>query len=276
MNQSMINSAVTMGQVQTKLDSIGHNLANANTTGYKRRDTNFADLLVQQVNNQPVISQEAGRQTPYGIRRGAGAAIAQTAMRFQQGTMQETGRPLDVALTEPGYFFEIAETEDGDRRFTRDGAFYLSPNPAAQGENHLVNSEGEFVLSSTGEPISVPSTYEDLRINEAGTIQITLEDGTIEDVAELQIVNITKPQLLTSIGTNSFIFPDLEALDADIGDVVEEAAGTEIISQFSLEMSNVDTGKEMADMLDAQRFYQFNSRAIGITDQMMGIVTNLR
>lgn len=272
----MINSAVTMGQIQRKLDTTGNNLANANTTGFKRRDTSFADLLFQQVNNQPVAGQETGRQTPNGIRMGSGGAVMQTALRFEQGALNQSGRELDVALTEPGFFFELAATEDGERQFTRDGAFYLSPNPDDEGQNYLVNAEGEYVLSSAGEPIVLPVNYADFNINESGNIIVTLDDGTEVDAGQLQLVNITKPQILTNAGGNNYVLPDLDELDTELADVLEEVAGTEVFMQSALEASNVDTAREMADMMDAQRFYQFNSRAIGITDQMMGLVTNLR
>lgn len=272
----MFNSSVTMGQIQKKLDTTGHNLANSNTNGYKRRDTSFSDLLIQQVNNQPLENQEIGRATPNGIRVGSGAAVAQTALRFEQGSIQETGRELDVSLTRPGYFFEISPTELGERRFTRDGAFYLSPNANTTGENFLVNAEGEYVLSEEGDPILLPANTRDFNINESGTILVTLEDGTEENVAQLQLVNITKPQLLQHNGQNNFVFSNLENLDLQLADVLEEAAGTQAFRQSSLETSNVDMSREMSHMLEAQRFYQFNSKAISLTDQMMGLVTNLR
>ncbi|RKL68027.1 flagellar biosynthesis protein FlgG [Salipaludibacillus neizhouensis] len=276
MNQSMINSAVTMGQLQLKLDTTGNNLANVNTTGFKRSDTSFADLLFQQVNNQSAANQEVGRLTPNGIRVGSGAAVAQTAVRFEQGSISQSGREFDVALTEPGYFFELAETPGGDRQFTRDGAFYLSPNPNNNTQNFLVNSQGDYVLSAAGEPIELPSSYDDFQINEEGAITVTLNDGTLVDAGQLQLVNITKPQLLASIGENNYVLPDLDALDTDLADVLEEAAGAQVFMQSALETSNVDSAKEMTDMMEAQRSYQFNSKAISITDQMMGLVTNLR
>ncbi len=265
-----------MGQLQLKLDTTGNNLANVNTTGFKRSDTSFADLLFQQVNNQSAANQEVGRLTPNGIRVGSGAAVAQTAVRFEQGSISQSGREFDVALTEPGYFFELAETPGGDRQFTRDGAFYLSPNPNNNTQNFLVNSQGDYVLSAAGEPIELPSSYDDFQINEEGAITVTLNDGTLVDAGQLQLVNITKPQLLASIGENNYVLPDLDALDTDLADVLEEAAGAQVFMQSALETSNVDSAKEMTDMMEAQRSYQFNSKAISITDQMMGLVTNLR
>ncbi|MDQ0257222.1 flagellar basal-body rod protein FlgG [Evansella vedderi] len=276
MNQAMITSAVTMGQLQHKLDTTGHNLANLNTTGYKRRDVSFSDLLFQQVNNQIMAHHEIGRQTPNGIRVGSGAGIAQTALRFEQGSLQTTDRPLDVALTEKGYFFEISPTEEGQRRFTRDGAFYLSPNPEADGTNHLVNQNGDYILSSDGTPINIPSQYEDIKIRENGIIEITALGGESIIVGQLQLVQVDKPQLLTSYGDNTFIFPNLEDLGLEEQDVLQDATGIGVFHQGALEMSNVDMGREMAEMLLAQRNYQFNARAISITDQMMGLVNNIR
>ena len=276
MNQAMITSAVTMGQLQKKLDTTGNNLANLNTTGYKRRDTSFADLLFQQINNQPAAGQEAGRQTPYGIRVGSGGAVAQTSMRFEQGPLQGTGRDLDIALTEKGFFFELSESENGERRFTRDGAFYLSPNPEAEGENHLVNRNGDFILSEAGTPISIPANQQNIYIRENGMIDVTLAEGETVNAGQLQLVEVTKPQLLTALGGNTFVFPELEELELEIADVLNEAAGTGVFRQGTLEMSNVDIGYEQTEMLLAQRNYQFNARAISISDEMMGLVNNIR
>ncbi|MBU9710596.1 flagellar hook-basal body protein [Evansella tamaricis] len=276
MNQAMITSATTMGQLQHKLDVTSNNLANMNTTGYKRRDVSFQDLLFQQVNNQQVLSQEVGRSTPYGIRVGSGAALAQTALRLDQGALQTTGRTLDVALTEKDYFFEISPAEDGTRRFTRDGAFYLSPNPEVPGENHLVNHKGDYVLSSAGTPITLPAQYRDITITEDGSIVVTGLDGESQTVSQMQVLQITKPQLLNALGENNFGFPDLGELGLGMDDVLNETAGTAVFRQGALEMSNVDMGQEMTEMLLAQRNYQFNARAISITDQMMGLVNNIR
>ncbi|MFA9560206.1 flagellar hook-basal body protein [Evansella sp. AB-rgal1] len=275
MIQSMINSSVTMGQLQRKLDTIGHNLSNSNTTGFKRRDVTFSDLLSQQVNNQNVVHHEIGRQTPNGLRVGTGAAVAQTALRLQQGSIQTTERPLDLAITENSYFFELEEA-DGNRRFTRDGAFYLSPNPNNPEENLLVNQNGEFVLSAEGNRITFPSQYEDILISNNGMIEVrTTNEGNVV-VGQLQLVQITKPQLITMLGNNTFVFQNLEQQQLNYGDVLNEAAGTDVIMQRALEHSNVDMGKEMTELMLTQRNYEFNARAISITDQMMGLVNTIR
>ncbi|TMW72191.1 flagellar hook-basal body protein [Alteribacter natronophilus] len=275
MNQSMINSAVTLGQLQHKMDTTSNNLANLNTTGYNRRDVTFSSLLSQQIHNQPAAEQEIGRMTPGGIRVGTGGAVAQTAVRFEQGALNRTGRDLDIALTEPGYFFELAEGEDGNRRLTRDGAFYLTPGPAAGG-NSLVNQNGESVLGADGQPVTIPADYQAINVTEAGMVTVTMQDGTVEEAGQLQLVQVTKPQVLESSGGNVFTLPAPDELNLDEEDVLNGAAGTDIFMQGSLEQSNVDMAKEMNDMLQTQRNFQFHSRAISIGDEMRGLVNGLR
>ncbi|PYZ96059.1 flagellar biosynthesis protein FlgG [Alteribacter lacisalsi] len=275
MNQSMINAAVTLGQLQHKMDTTGNNLANMNTAGYSRRDVSFSDLLSQQVHNQPTAAQEAGRMTPNGLRVGSGASVAQTAVRFEQGGLNTTGRELDFALTAPGYFFELASDEDGSRRFTRDGAFYLTPGPGEEAVS-LVNQNGEFVLGTDGGPLTIPADFQAIEAGEGGTVSVTLPDGSSLDTGQLQLAEITKPQLLKSAGGNAFTFPDLETLGLAEEDVLGDAAGASVITQGALEQSNVDMAREMNDMLQVQRNYQFHSRAISIGDEMRGLVNNLR
>nr|WP_184665036.1 flagellar hook-basal body protein [Texcoconibacillus texcoconensis] len=276
----MINSAVSLGQLQHQLDTTGNNIANSGTTGFKRSEVTFRDLLTQQVNNQSADEYEVGRQTPNGIRVGSGSAVDQINKQMEQGSIQQTDRELDIALTEEGHFFELAPDEDGERRFTRDGAFYFSPNPDNEDESFIVNQNGEYVESVEGGPIAVPNNYEEFSISSNGTIEVTVadEDGETEaeDLGQLQLVEITRPELLEANSENVLQFADLDELELGIGDVLEEAAGTDIFQQGALEMSNVDLGKEMTDMLNAQRAYQFNSRALEMTDEMQGLVNNLR
>jgi flagellar basal-body rod protein FlgG len=276
MNQSMITASVTMGQLQKKLDTISHNVANVNTNGFKRRDVQFQDLLFRQLNNQTVRSQETGRNTPFGIRLGSGARVSQTNVRMDQGAIIQTGRPLDISLSEKGAFFEVLPTDaGGDRRFTRDGAFYLSPNPANDDELFLVTGGGDYVMSSQGTPMIIPTNYNTITVADNGIIEVVLKDDTQLNVGQLQLVKITKPQLLQSVGDNFFSFPNLEELGLNFGDVIDNVLNGGVI-QGALEGSNVDLGKELSELILAQRAYQFNTRSISIADQMMGLVNNIR
>ncbi len=277
MNQSMITASVTMGQLQRQLDTISNNVANVNTTGFKRRDVQFQDLLFQQLNNQTVASQEVGRNTPLGLRTGTGARVSQTALRMEQGAIMQTGRPLDLALADKNLLFEVVSA-DGNRQFTRDGAFYFTPNPNNDNEVYLVTGDGRYVMSETGQAITIPSRHESLLITDTGQIRVTTKNANNQDVeqevARLQIVQITKPQLLQNIGDNYFAFPNLEGLGLTYQDVLDAVPGK--LVQGALEGSNVDLGKELSELILTQRAYQFNTRSISIADQMMGLVNNIR
>ncbi|OIJ21765.1 flagellar biosynthesis protein FlgG [Anaerobacillus alkalidiazotrophicus] len=280
MNQSMITASVTMGQLQKKLDTISHNVANVNTNGYKRRDVQFQDLLFQQLNNQTVHQQETGRNTSNGLRIGSGARVSQTILRMEQGAIIQTERPLDIAIGEKGIFFEVLPTDENEsRRFTRDGAFYLTPNPDNADELFLVTGDGDYVMSATGNAIAIPANYDSINVTETGTILVTLKGDldTEINLGQLQLFRVTKPQLLESIGDNYFSFPNLDQLGLGFDDVLELVPENEgKLIQGALEGSNVDLGKELSELILAQRAYQFNTRSISMADQMMGLVNNIR
>ena len=266
-----------MGQLQKKIDTIGHNLANSNTNGFKKRETSFNDLLFQQINNQPRTNEEIGRRTPNGIRQGSGAKLSETNLRMEQGAIKVTDRPLDLALTKPDQFFELLVDENGEfaTRYTRDGAFYLSPDE--DGQMYLVTSNGDFVVDTDGDPITVPENFKNIKITDAGEITVTYDDNTEEYVGQLQLVQILRPQLLLSTGDNQYALPDLEQLNLvedEVYQLVEDEDGS--IQQGALEMSNVDVATEMTELMTAQRSYQFNAKSISIADQMAGLVANLR
>ncbi|WP_026672854.1 flagellar hook-basal body protein [Alkalihalobacterium bogoriense] len=279
MNTSMITASNTMGQLQKKLDTISNNLANTNTIGYKRREASFSDLLVQQVNNQLVHSKEVGRLTPNGIRVGAGAKIAQTAMRLEQGAMQQTERPLDVALTTKGTFFEIQVDVAGnpETRYTRDGAFYLSPNANNPQLLNLVTGQGHYVMGENG-PIQIPANFKDITISEGGRISVSLNGGGNVDAGQLAVVRAERPQMLIQMGENLFGLPEnLAEQGLNVADIITALGAGEIsMQQGSLEMSNVDMSREMTELMMTQRSYQYNARSITMADQMMGLVNSIR
>ncbi|MFC5711486.1 flagellar hook-basal body protein [Thalassorhabdus alkalitolerans] len=276
MNTSMITSSVTMGQLQQQLDTISNNLANADRTGYKRREHSFSDLLAQQVNNQSAQQYEGGRLTPLGIRVGSGAKIAQTALRMEQGSIQQTERSLDFALTDRETFFPV-QGEEGEVLYTRDGAFYLSPDPANPDQQVIVTGDGNELLSGEGTPFVVPAGTRDFQLTNEGMMEAVLANGESVNIGELELARITKPQLLEGAGGSMFTLPDLAALDIEAENVIELVAGNEAqVQQRALEQSNVDFSKEFADMLNAQRAYSFNARSVSQGDQMMGLINNLR
>ncbi|WP_088104366.1 flagellar hook-basal body protein [Halalkalibacter urbisdiaboli] len=279
MNTSMITASVTMGQLQQKLDTISNNITNSNTTGFKRREATFSDLLFQQVHTQSDLSKEVGRLTPAGLRVGSGARIAQTALRLEQGAIMSTDRELDFAISVRDHFFQVGTIENGqqENRLTRDGAFYFSEDPDNNQLLTIVNSNGDFLLDAEGNRLNVPVNFSKLNLSNTGQLTATLNDGNTVNVGQLSLIRVLKPQLLESVGGNQFRIPDVAALGYQEGDVFEAvAAGESYVTQGALEGSNVDLSREMSELIATQRHYQFNTRAISMADEMSGLVNGLR
>lgn len=270
MNRATIAASVTLGQLQQKLNTVANNLANANTTGFKRRETIFTDLLVQQVNHLP-LREETGRVTPEQIRVGHGAAVAETTLQTEQGAIQVTDRMLDLALTRPGYFFQI-ETDEGIQ-YTRDGTFYVTPS-ATEGMLDLVASDGAPVLGVDG-PFQIPANYREIVFAENGEMSARLHNGDTIALGQLELVNVQRPQLLQAVGANRFIAPNPNSGIA-LTDVLQVATDDEVVQQYALEAANVNIGHEMTQLIEMQRHYELNARSISIADEMMGLVNRLR
>lgn len=279
MNTSMIAASVTAGQLQKKIDTLSHNIANVNTTGFKRRETTFSDLLHQQVNNQSNARHEVGRLTPDGLRVGVGAKLASTALRLDQGSFIETERELDFAIAEKNHFFRIGAIVNGEQveYLTRDGAFYLTVDPDNPELLSIVNSNGDFLLNGGFERMTVPIDFQSLSLSKEGTLDATLNDGTVVNLGQLALTHVHKPQLLEAIGDNLFQLPNMEALGLTAPDVFEEVPANEgLLIQGSLEGSNVDLSHEMSELLTVQRHYQLTTRALSMADEMAGLINGIR
>lgn len=272
MNRSMIQASVTMGQLQQKLDLIGNNLSNSNTTGYKSRNSNFSSLLVQQIDNLDDEQATRNRQTPDGVRIGSGARLGHTNIDLRQGSLQNTGRELDVALLEDNHMFQVqVPTENGtETQYTRAGNFYL--NPLDNGQLLLTNNEGNPVMGEDGSPITIDDGFDGLSITENGGISITRGEQQVVE-AQIDVVEAIRPRILEATGENRFRIPDEVPANGIFADV---AFNDQQMQSQTLEASNVDMSKELTDMLMAQRAYQFNAKSISTSDQMMGLVNQLR
>ncbi|QDP41624.1 flagellar hook-basal body protein [Radiobacillus deserti] len=266
-------ASVTMGQLQKKLDLIGHNMANANTAGYKSRQADFQSLLFQQIDNLNAPANAQGRLTPDGIRIGSGAALGHTNTNLQAGAVQTTGRGLDVALLNDSQWFQVSVTEGGatETRFTRSGAFYLSPINDTQ--VMLTNQDGQPIVGQDG-PILLQAGFDGIEITSTGQIQVTRNGQTqIED--QLAIVQINNPRVLEASGDNNFRLPDNAGINP--AEIVQELNPADIqVKSGALESSNVDLANQMTELMVTQRAYQLNARSISTNDQMMGLVNQLR
>lgn len=282
MNRTMITATNTLSQLQKQMDMISHNLANIDTAGYKRREASFTDLLVQEYRNQPNNALEPqNRMTPFNIRQGTGARLGQIQLSLSQGSLKSTGRDLDTAFTAEGQFYRVmVQNEDGSSamRLTRNGALYLSP--LSDTESMLVNSDGHGILDENNQPITITGNVKNIKINDTGLFTAEMSDGTSQEV-NLGVILINKPQFLEQKGANLLGLPDNLA---ELG-VTEEEVMTNLtgplrnqiaIQQGVLEQSNVDMSKEMTDLINVQRSYQFHSKSITLADQMLGLVNGIR
>lgn len=271
----MTQAQAAMNALQQKLDSVGHNLANSNTHGYKTRNVEFQSLLKQHIDNLTDPTNNEGRQTPLGIRVGTGARVGSTNSHFGIGSMQTTDRPLDTMLLEENHFYQIQVDNNGilETQYTRAGNFYVTP--IANGNVRLVTSDGNAVLSSNG-VIEFADGFDQIDINERGELLVTYGDRTV-NIGQLDIVEITRPGLLQAVGENNFRLPNLGELGFDQNEIVRTTDGNlNLVQNKALEMSNVQIQDEIVEMLNAQRAYQLNARSISTADQMQGLVNQLR
>lgn len=278
MLRTMITATNTLTQVQKQLDTVSNNIANSNTTGYKAQQASFSELMYQQFNNDEF--DKTVRQSPVGIRYGVGAHISQIQSVQKQGNLQSTGRDLDVAFTKENQYLNIL-MPDGDGTnlvYSRQGDLFVSP--LGDGTVMLVNNQGHAIADANGNAIILPENVEKFGLSDTGTLNVSFPNGQSMDI-DLGITQLQKPQIMENIGGGYIDLPNnLQELGFGEGDILTNLQGgarSNIgIVNGSLEMSNVDMSKEMTDLITAQRSYQFNSRAITIADQMLGLINGIR
>lgn len=286
----MISAGVTMNGLLRKLDVIANNVANAGTVGFKRKEATFEDVL-NAVKNQHPDKQLPGRLTPPGLTIAAGAKLGRIQTVMQQGSLLQTERPWDVAIEGEG-LFEVGlpvPDEDGEivyeRAWTRNGAFQLSIVPDDPEQLMLTTAEGYPVMSMDDEPVLVPAGSR-VSIEPTGLLLAYAEDDPAaepEEIGQLKLVRAVRPQLLENRGENLFVLPvadpDLvdelmEELDLVMADPADPA-GTRL-RQGYLENSNVDLAQELTELIQVQRAFQLNARALASSDTMMNLANTLR
>ena len=264
-----LNSAATgLRALSTRIDVIANNLANAETTAFKRQRVNFEDLMYL-TKRHPGTINAAGEASPAGIQVGLGVKVSNTQLDLEQGTLNPTGGKLDLAIEGPGFFgVQVAEDIGGGIAYTRNGDFF-------------VNNEGELVLGigdgyKLDPPIQLGTDYDpnSLTIAPDGTISVIPagEVGPVE-VGRMQLTRFANPQGLKLIGGSLFVETEASGpgFEADAGD---EGAGQ--IRQGFLEGSNVDPVKELVTLIKTQRNFELNSQSIQTADQALQTIGNLR
>jgi flagellar basal-body rod protein FlgG len=282
-NTSLYISSGALQAYQQKIDTTANNVANVNTTGYKKRDQSFSEILTTSLNNQVPVQGEVGRLTPNGLRIGHGARTGFTQINMEQGQAIQTNNPFDLMINGKGFFqIGLGSTEGGavdEVRYTRDGNFHLSPNPENPRSYHLVHANGGYLLDQNGNPIQLDDRYE-VNIQANGQIQLRNKNGngtSFVSTQQVGIVNIDNASLLKNVGDNQYAveiaaFPE----GTNINDVVTNMLNRDIqLSSGVLEGSNVDLAMEMTNLMTSQRSFQMNARAVSYADQMMGIANSI-
>jgi len=250
---------------QANIDVISNNLANVNTHGYKKQRADFEDLLYQTIRTAGTPATE-DTVIPVGIQMGHGVKLADTQRVFAQGSLQETGVPTDIAIANEG-FFRI-QMHDGSYAYTRNGNFKVDNN------GRMVTSNGYWLIPDIIMPDQfLPNT---INITKDGRVSVQIpQDGELVevDVGRIELYRFPNPVGLSTIGENLFKTTQASG-DAIPGTPGYEGMGT--LEHKFLEMSNVAVVQEMVNLIIAQRAYEFNSRTIQTSDNMLGTATTLK
>ncbi len=262
--QTLYTAATGMDALETKLDVIANNLANVNTTAFKRDRANFEDLIYRN-HVQPGVEDAGGNLTAVGTKVGLGVRVSSVQSDFTQGAVEPTGRKLDIAIQGNG-FLQVLDA-GGETLYTRAG-------------NLDLNNLGELVVGSaqTGrklEPsITIPPQATEVVFHPDGKV-LYREDGVegLTEVGQIQLASFINPDGLLKLGENLFAqtgassTPVLSNPNAD---------GVGSISQGNLEASNVEPVKELIDLITTQRSFELNSQAVQAGDQILQQIANLR
>ncbi|MCE2879831.1 MAG: flagellar basal-body rod protein FlgG [Comamonadaceae bacterium] len=258
MDASMWVAKTGLDAQQTRMNVISNNLANVNTTGYKRDRAVFEDMLYQNV-RQPGGRTDANSQAPTGLMLGTGVRVVATEKIHAQGNMMTTQNPLDMAIAGGG-FFQIAQA-DGSIAYTRDGGFKLS----ATGQ--IVTSSGALLQPA----ITVPANASALTVGRDGTVSIELTGGGNQVLGQIQVARFVNPSGLQSLGQN--LLKETPA-SGPPQVLVPGLGGAGSIVQGAMEASNVNVVEEMVSMIETQRAYEINSKAISAVDGMLKFINN--
>jgi flagellar basal-body rod protein FlgG len=265
MMRALWTAASGMQAQQMNVDVISNNLANVNTTAYKKQRLEFKDLLYETMDRARVMP-EGGR--PVNLQVGHGVMPSATVRDFEIGSPEQTGNPLDFYIDGDAFF--MVQGPSGDINYTRDGSFKISMSDMGR---MLTTSDGYAVLDEAGAPIIIDFDLSDLIVSENGEISYMDEDGvTVSTGQYIGLVYFENRNGLEAIGRNLY-----EATQA-AGEPVPalDSTQTSIIMQNFLEASNVKTVEEMVKLIVAQRAYELSSKAIQSSDEMLQIANNLR
>ncbi len=262
MLRAMTTAASGMKAQQLNIDTIANNLANVNTAGFKKSQTEFADLLYEAVVPSG-STRGGGLASPARVEVGHGVKMVSTDRVFSPGQMRQTGNPLDLMVEGDG-FFQL-RLPDGTVGYTRDGSFKLD------GERNLVTAAGYFLEP----PVQIPQDATEISIARDGTISVQLASDTanVQEIGKLEVAKFPNAAGLRARGGNVYL--ETAASGTPVRGVPGQEGIGEVAAGF-LEMSNVETVEELVSMIAAQRAYELNSRTISVADELLQTVNQLR
>ena len=263
MLRALYTSATGMKAQEMMIDNTANNLANVNTTGFKRSRVDFADLYDTN-QRAPGSSVSSDQVSPTGLQIGNGVRVVATSINFVNGPATQTGNPLDVAIEGDGFF--AVQVGNGETRYTRAGSFSLD------NQGRLTNSDGHVVLP--GITIGGGSDANSITIGRDGTVQVgtTGSDQGRQTIGQIQVATFLNPAGLSSEGNNLYA-ATLASGAATLGNPGSTGFGQ--LNQGSVEGSNVELVTELITLIQAQRAYEINSRAIKAWDQMLQTSTDI-
>jgi flagellar basal-body rod protein FlgG len=256
---SLSTAATGMNAQQFMINTIANNLANANTTAFKQSSPEFSDLAYQNLYIAGTPTSQT-TQSPTGLYVGHGVQVVASNRLFTMGSLSSTGNHLDLSIDGDG-FFQV-QLQNGQIGYTRDGSFSLD------GQGRLVTSEGNVVIPN----IIIPQNAESINIAPNGTVTVTQPGGTQTQVGTITLVKFLNPAGLESIGNNVYV--STPASGQPIQGVANQD-GFGQLSQGYLEASNVNVIQQMVDMINAQNAYEFDSKVIQTSNQMLGEISAL-
>ncbi|MFH1010780.1 MAG: flagellar basal-body rod protein FlgG [bacterium] len=260
MLKSLSTAASGMTAQELAIDNIANNLANVNTTGFKRSRVEFQDLIYQMV--EPVSPTTQGTETPTGLQIGGGTRAVASVKDFEQGNPLHTGNSLDLMIRGDG-FFEVL-LPDGQIAFTRDGSWKLSA------EGKVVNSDGLPMEP----PLDIPEDATAVMIDTEGFVFVrTASTPEPTEVGQIELARFVNPAGLENLGKNLYA-QTIASGDPLVSTPGKDGLGT--IDQGYLENSNVKVVEEMINLIAAQRAYELNSKAVQTAQDMLGIAANLK
>jgi flagellar basal-body rod protein FlgG len=262
--QTLYTAATGMNALETKLDVIANNMANVNTTAFKKDRANFEDLFYRQIRLPGALDAD-GNITSTGIEVGLGTRVSSTQTNFEQGAFQTTNNPLDFALEGRG-FFRVTDP-NGGVLYTRSGNFGINAN------NQIVlgSAQNGWVLEP---PITIPPEATDIVVTTDGQVQYsTATDPSLQNAGQIQLATFVNPDGLLKLGDNLYRQTDASGQPTDLNPG-DQGAGQ--VRQGALEASNVEPVQELIDLITTQRSFELNSQAIQAGDQILQLISNLR